>query len=72
MLQEYHQEMTNFNKLENFDNNTEHTFLDYFLEKVRSKPNFQKELYAEAINEAQFNERFYSSSAFTLVNGAKL
>jgi hypothetical protein len=72
LLQEYNDEMTKFNQIENFDKNEEHTALDLFLEKAKKKPNFQKELYAETINEAQFNERFYSASAFTLVNNAKL
>jgi len=69
---DYHNEMTKFNQIENFDKNEEHTTLDFFLDKIKRTPNFQKELYAEAINEAQFNEWFYSASAFTLVNNAKL
>jgi hypothetical protein len=49
LLKDYHQEISNFNKIDSFKKNEEHTFLDQFMEKVHEKANFKKALYEAAI-----------------------
>lgn len=65
-------ELTKFNKIENFDKNDEHGFLDNLIARIQAHPQFKQTIYSMAISEAKFNERFFSSCAYTLTNAAKL
>ena len=71
MIKTVNDELNNFNKIDNFDKNDEHGFLENLIGKITAHSDFGKTIYAMSISPAQFNERFYSSCAYTLVNAAK-
>lgn len=63
--------LADFNKLENFDKNEEHGFLEKLLEEIKEKTEFKQTIYSMSITEAQFNAWFFSYSCYTVMNKAK-
>ena len=63
--------LIDFNKLENFDKNQEHGFLDKLLEQIELHPKYKETLYSIPLTKSQFREWFYSGSAFALMEAAK-
>lgn len=72
MTKTVNDELNKFNTLENFNKNEEHGFLENLLKKIKEAPKYKETLYSMSISDAEFNEWFISSSAFTLMERARL
>ncbi|HBB04625.1 TPA: hypothetical protein DCZ39_07180 [Patescibacteria group bacterium] len=72
MLKTVNDAFTNFNTVDNFSKNEEHGFLENLLAQIKASPKYKETLSSISISDAEFNERFISSSAFALMERARL
>ena len=63
--------LSEYNQIENFKTNNEHTLIEDVLKKVQDNPKYEETLLANWISKAQFNEWFISLNAFILTEWAK-
>ena len=61
-----------YNKIENFQTNNEHTFIQDLLTNITRNSKYEETLLTEWVSKAQFNERFISLSTFIVTEQCKL
>lgn len=63
--------LSEYNQIEKFKTNNEHTLIEDVLKKVQDNPKYEETLLANWISKAQFNEWFISLNSFILTEWAK-